>query len=154
MLQLQQKLTIATASHHQFEQAYQLVVKISGSADRSEAWSVARELLRRWPSQQHLADRIQPLKIRLSELRLRLQAQQDAERMLQAFFQRQGKHYQADELVALQLSLEQQIGKFEHHVSQVAECRMAMRQQLDQFKQEKQRLITQAPIWLASTGGT
>jgi len=51
LLQLQQKLTIATASHDQFEQAYQLVVKISGSADRAEAWSVARELLRRWPSQ-------------------------------------------------------------------------------------------------------
>lgn len=150
LLQLQQKLTIATASHHQFEQAYQLVVKISGSADRAEAWSVARELLRRWPSQQHLAERIQPLQIRLSELRLRLQAQQDAESMLQAFCQRQGKQYQADELVALQLSLEQQIGKFEHHVSQVAECRIAMRQQLDQFKQEKQRLITQAPIWLAA----
>lgn len=91
LLQLEQKLSVADAAHSQFEQAYQLVVSIAGQVSRSEAWQTARELLRDWPSQQHLAERVQPLRMRLSELEQRLRAQQDAERLLQEFCKRQGK---------------------------------------------------------------
>ncbi|MEX0632948.1 hypothetical protein M8494_16220 [Serratia ureilytica] len=54
---LEQKLSVADAAHGQFEQAYQLVGKIAASQPR-EALQCARELLRDWPSQQHLAERV------------------------------------------------------------------------------------------------
>lgn len=40
------KMSVAQTAHSQFEQAYQLVAAINGSLARSEAWDVARELLR------------------------------------------------------------------------------------------------------------
>ena len=104
---LEQKLSVADAAHGQFEQAYQLVGKIAGQVSRSEAWQCARELLRDWPSQQHLAERVQPLRLRLSELEQRLRSQQDAERLLQEFCKRHGQEYQPDDLDMLQQELEE-----------------------------------------------
>ncbi|VEB61425.1 cell division protein [Salmonella enterica subsp. enterica] len=39
-------MSVAQTAHSQFEQAYQLVAAINGPLARSEAWDVARELLR------------------------------------------------------------------------------------------------------------
>jgi chromosome partition protein MukB len=55
---LEQKLSVASAAHSQFETAYQLVLKIAGEVSRSDAWKTARELLREWPSQVHQAERV------------------------------------------------------------------------------------------------
>lgn len=150
LLQLEQKLSVADAAHSQFEQAYQLVVTIAGEVSRSEAWQTARELLRDWPSQQHLAERVQPLRMRLSELEQRLRAQQDAERLLQEFCKRQGQAYQPEELEELQRELESQVEALSLSVSDAGERRMEMRQELEQLKQKIQELTARAPVWLAA----
>lgn len=150
LLQLEQKLSVADAAHSQFEQAYQLVVNIAGEVSRSEAWQTARELLRDWPSQQHLAERVQPLRMRLSELEQRLRAQQDAERLLQEFCKRQGNAYQPEELEALQRELESQVEELSLSVSDAGERRMAMRQELEQLKLKIQELTARAPVWSAA----
>ncbi|AJJ09855.1 hypothetical protein CH64_1015 [Yersinia rohdei] len=150
LLQLEQKLSVADAAHSQFEQAYQLVVTIAGQVSRSEAWQTARELLRDWPSQQHLAERVQPLRMRLSELEQRLRAQQDAERLLQEFCKRQGQAYQPEELEELQRELESQVEELSLSVSDAGERRMEMRQELEQLKQKIQELTARAPVWLAA----
>ncbi|MFA3761520.1 chromosome partition protein MukB [Yersinia sp. 2466 StPb PI] len=150
LLQLEQKLSVADAAHSQFEQAYQLVVAIAGEVSRSEAWQTARELLRDWPSQQHLAERVQPLRMRLSELEQRLRAQQDAERLLQEFCKRQGQVYQPEELEELQRELESQVEELSLNVSDAGERRMEMRQELEQIKLKIQELTARAPVWLAA----
>ncbi|WP_019209518.1 chromosome partition protein MukB [Yersinia massiliensis] len=150
LLQLEQKLSVADAAHSQFEQAYQLVVNIVGQVSRSEAWQAARELLRDWPSQQHLAERVQPLRMRLSELEQRLRAQQDAERLLQEFCKRQGQAYQPEELEELQRELESHVEELSLSVSDAGERRMEMRQELEQLKLKIQELTARAPVWLAA----
>ena len=150
LLLLEQKLSVADAAHSQFEQAYQLVGKIAGEVSRSEAWQTARELLRDWPSQQHQAERVQPLRMRLSELEQRLRAQQDAERLLQEFCKRHGQDYQPDELDTLQQELEERLESLSQSVSEAGERRMEMRQELEQLQQRIKELTTRAPIWLAA----
>ncbi|WP_447872894.1 chromosome partition protein MukB [Serratia fonticola] len=150
LLQLEQKLSVADAAHSQFEQAYQLVGKIAGEVSRSEAWQTARELLRDWPSQQHQAERVQPLRMRLSELEQRLRSQQDAERLLQEFCKRHGQNYQPDELDALQQELEERLESLSQSVSEAGERRMEMRQELEQIQQRIKELTARAPIWLAA----
>ena len=85
---------MAQTAHSQFEQAYQLVVAINGPLARNEAWDVARELLREGVDQRHLAEQVQPLRMRLSELEQRLREQQEAERLLADFCKRQGKNFE------------------------------------------------------------
>lgn len=97
-------MSVAQTAHSQFEQAYQLVVAINGPLARGEAWSVARELLREGVEQRHLAEQVQPLRMRLSELEQSLREQQEAERLLAEFCKRQGKHFDIDELEALHQS--------------------------------------------------
>ncbi|EKN4181710.1 chromosome partition protein MukB [Yersinia ruckeri] len=150
LLQLEQKLSVADTAHSQFEQAYQLVVSITGQVSRSEAWQTARELLRDWPSQQHLAERVQPLRMRLAELEQRLRSQQDAERLLQEFCKRQAQAYQPEELEELQRELEQRVEELSLSVSDAGERRMEMRQELEQIKQKIQNLTSRAPVWLAA----
>ena len=98
-------MSVAQTAHSQFEQAYQLVVAINGPLARNEAWDVARELLRDGVNQRHLAEQVQPLRMRLNELEQRLREQQEAERLLAEFCKRQGKHYDIDDLEALHRSL-------------------------------------------------
>ncbi|AHG21981.1 cell division protein MukB [Chania multitudinisentens RB-25] len=150
LLLLEQKLSVADAAHSQFEQAYQLVGKIAGEVSRSEAWQTARELLRDWPAQQHQAERVQPLRMRLSELEQRLRSQQDAERLLQEFCKRHGQEYQPDELDALLQELEERQESLSQSVSEAGERRMEMRQELEQLQQRIKELTVRAPIWLAA----
>ncbi|ANS42182.1 chromosome partition protein MukB [Serratia inhibens] len=150
LLMLEQKLSVADAAHGQFEQAYQLVGKIAGQVSRSEAWQCARELLRDWPSQQHLAERVQPLRMRLSELEQRLRSQQDAERLLQEFCKRHGQEYQPDDLDALLQELEERLESLSQSVSDAGERRMEMRQELEQIQQRIRELTARAPVWLAA----
>lgn len=112
MLSLEQKMSMAQTAHSQFEQAYQLVVAINGPLARNEAWDVARELLREGVDQRHLAEQVQPLRMRLSELEQRLREQQEAERLLADFCKRQGKNFDIDELEALHQELEARVPLF------------------------------------------
>ncbi|MBA0191216.1 chromosome partition protein MukB [Pectobacterium carotovorum] len=150
LLMLEQKLSVADAAHGQFEQAYQLVTKIAGAVNRNEAWQVARDLLRDSSSQRYQAERVQPLRMRQSELEQRLREQQDAERLLQDFSKRNGQDYQPEELESLQQELDARIETLSSLVAEAGERRMALRQELEQTQQRIQKLTTRAPVWLAA----
>ncbi|MDX6914555.1 chromosome partition protein MukB [Pectobacterium carotovorum] len=150
LLMLEQKLSVADAAHGQFEQAYQLVSKIAGAVNRDEAWQVARDLLRDSSSQRYQAERVQPLRMRLSELEQRLREQQDAERLLQDFSKRNGQDYQPEELESLQQELDARIESLSSLVAEAGERRMALRQELEQIQQRIQKLTARAPVWLAA----
>ncbi|MEQ9995481.1 chromosome partition protein MukB [Pectobacterium versatile] len=150
LLMLEQKLSVADAAHGQFEQAYQLVAKIAGAMNRNEAWQVARDLLRDSASQRYQAERVQPLRMRLSELEQRLREQQDAERLLQDFSKRNGQDYQPEELESLQQELDARIETLSSLVAEAGERRMALRQELEQTQQRIQKLTARAPVWLGA----
>ncbi|MDI6455572.1 chromosome partition protein MukB [Cronobacter muytjensii] len=150
LLSLEQKMSVAQTAHSQFEQAYQLVTSINGPVSRAEAWSVARELLRDASQQRHLAEQVQPLRMRLSELEQRLREQQDAERLLADFCKRQGKDYDPEDLEALNEELEARIAALSDSVAQAGEQRMTLRQELEQIQSRVKTLISQAPVWLAA----
>ncbi|WKZ91142.1 chromosome partition protein MukB [Chimaeribacter arupi] len=150
LLQLEQKMSVAEAAHTQFETAYQLVVNIAGDVSRSDAWQTARELLRDWGNQQHQAERVQPLRMRLSELEQRLREQQDAERQLQEFCKRTGRDYQPEELEGVQDELEERIETLSATVAEAGEHRMEMRQESEQLQQRIKALTARAPVWLAA----
>lgn len=143
-------MSVAQTAHSQFEQAYQLVAAINGPLARSEAWSVARELLREGVEQRHLAEQVQPLRMRLSELEQRLREQQDAERLLAEFCKRQGKQFDIDELEALHQELEARIAALSDSVSSASEQRMTLRQEQEQLQSSIQHLMKRAPVWLAA----
>ena len=147
---LEQKMSMAQTAHSQFEQAYQLVVAINGPLARNEAWDVARELLREGVDQRHLAEQVQPLRMRLSELEQRLREQQEAERLLADFCKRQGKNFDIDELEALHQELEARIASLSDSVSNAREERMALRQEQEQLQSRIQSLMQRAPVWLAA----
>ncbi|ECU7079208.1 chromosome partition protein MukB [Salmonella enterica subsp. enterica serovar Kentucky] len=150
LLSLEQKMSVAQTAHSQFEQAYQLVAAINGPLARSEAWDVARELLRDGVNQRHLAEQVQPLRMRLSELEQRLREQQEAERLLAEFCKRQGKNFDIDELEALHQELEARIASLSDSVSSASEQRMALRQEQEQLQSRIQHLMRRAPVWLAA----
>ncbi|EOC0010294.1 chromosome partition protein MukB [Cronobacter turicensis] len=150
LLSLEQKMSVAQTAHSQFEQAYQLVASINGPVSRAEAWDVARELLRDASQQRHLAEQVQPLRMRLSELEQRLREQQDAERLLAEFCKRQGKEYDPEELEALNDELEARIAALSDSVSQAGEQRMTLRQELEQIQSRVKTLTSHAPAWLAA----
>ncbi|MBU9809752.1 chromosome partition protein MukB [Rahnella sp. SL6] len=150
LLMLEQKMSVASAAHNQFETAYQLVVKIAGEVSRSEAWQTARELLRDWSSRQHQAERVEPLRMRLSELEGRLREQQDAERQLQEFCKRTGQDVHPEDLDEMQRELEVQIEELQGVVSQAGERRMEMRQELERVQSRIRELTARAPVWLAA----
>lgn len=150
MLSLEQKMSMAQTAHSQFEQAYQLVAAINGPLARNEAWDVARELLREGVEQRHLAEQVQPLRMRLSELEQRLREQQEAERLLADFCKRQGKNFDIDELEALHQELEARIASLSDSVSNAREERMALRQEQEQLQSRIQSLMQRAPVWLAA----
>ena len=150
LLTLEQKMRVVQAAHNQFEQAYQLVTAINGPVSRADAWSVARDLLRDASQQRHLADQVQPLRMRLSELEQRLREQQDAERLLAEFCKRQGKHFDPDDLEPLHQELEARIAALSDSVSQAGEQRLALRQELEQLQARIKTLTARAPVWLAA----
>ncbi|SQA96339.1 Structural maintenance of chromosome-related protein [Cedecea neteri] len=150
LLSLEQKMSVAQAAHSQFEHAYQLVTAISGPVSRSEAWDTARELLRDSSNQRHLADQVQPLRMRLNELEQRLREQQEAERLLADFCKRQGKQFDPEELEALHEELEERIGALQQTVADASEQRMALRQELEQIQASIKTLNLRAPRWIAA----
>ncbi|QOL14491.1 chromosome partition protein MukB [Dickeya dianthicola] len=150
LLMLEQKLSVADAANSQFEHAYQLVCRIAGAISRSEAWEVARDLLRDSSSQRYLAEQVQPLRMRLSELEQRRREQQDAERLLQEFVKRSGQDYQPEDLDSLQQELEARIEDLSIRVSEAGEHRLALRQELEQIQQRITQLTARAPVWLAA----
>ncbi|MBD2803875.1 chromosome partition protein MukB [Xenorhabdus szentirmaii] len=150
LLALEQKLSVADAAHSQFEQAYQWVKNIVGEVSRSDAWQSAREVLREWPSQRHLAARVQPLRIQLAELEQRLNSQKNAERLLEEFCKRHSQQYQPEDLESLQGELEAQLEELGLSANESGERRMQIRQEFEQLKHKIKELTARAPVWLAA----
>lgn len=150
LLSLEQKMSVAQTAYSQFEQTYQLVAAINGPLARSEAWDVARELLRDSVKQRHLAEQVQSLRMSLSELEQRLREQQEAERLLAEFCRRQGKNFDIDELEALHQELEARIATLSDSVANASEQRLALRQEQEQLQSRIQHLMQRVPVWLAA----
>ncbi|WP_192456744.1 chromosome partition protein MukB [Musicola keenii] len=150
LLEMEQKLSVADAANSQFEQAYQLVCQIAGAVSRNDAWSTARELLRDSASQRYLAEQVQPLRLRLSELEQRLREQQEVQRQFQEFAKRCGQAYEPEDLEALQAELEARIEDLSERVAAAGEQRLSLRQELEQVQQRIRELTARAPGWLAA----
>lgn len=150
LLNLEQKMSVASAAHSQFEQAYQLVVKLVGDVSRSEAWQQGQTLLRDWSSMKHQANRLQPLRIQLAELEQRLHSQQEAERLLQELCKRSGQNYQPEDLVEALREIEERMDTLTADVADISEQRMILRQELEQLNSRIQTLTSKAPAWLAA----
>ena len=150
MLSLEQKMSMAQTAHSQFAHAYQLVVALNGPLARNETGAVAHGLLREGVDQRHLAEQVQPLRMRLSELEQRLREQQEAERLLADFCKRQGKNFDIDELEALHQELEARMASLSDSVANAREERMALRQEQEQLQSRIQSLMQRAPVWLAA----
>ncbi|TDX18749.1 condensin subunit MukB [Buttiauxella sp. BIGb0552] len=150
LLTLEQKMSVAQTAHSQFEHAYQLVTAINGPVSRSEAWNVARELLRDSNNQRHLMEQVQPLRARLNELEQRLREQQEAERMFAEFCKRQGKHFDPEDLEVLHEELSERIETLQQRVSDASDQRANLRQEQEQIQSRIKRLQSRAPIWLAA----
>ncbi|RPH29015.1 chromosome partition protein MukB [Buttiauxella warmboldiae] len=150
LLNLEQKMSVAQTAHSQFEHAYQLVTAINGPVSRSDAWNVARELLRDSNNQRHLMEQVQPLRARLNELEQRLREQQEAERLLAEFCKRQGKHFDPEDLEVLHDELSERIETLQQRVSDASDQRANLRQEQEQIQARIKRLQQRAPIWLAA----
>lgn len=153
LLSLDQKMSVSRAAHAQFEQAYQLVSAINGPVSRSDAWNVARDLLRDASAQRHQAQQVPGLRARLNELEQRLREQQEAERLLAEFCKRQGRSFEPDELEALAAELDERIATLQDSVSAASEQRMSLRQELEQIQGRIRMLTQRAPVWLAAQNG-
>lgn len=150
LLSLEQKTNMVEAASSRFEQAYGLVVKITGQVSRSDAWQTARELLRDAAAQSHQAERLHTLRSQLNELEQRLREQQDAERLLQEFCQCMGQDYPAEALDAVQQELEARVETLSTTVSEAGERRQTLRQTLEQTTARIEELTARAPAWLAA----
>ncbi|BDH46472.1 chromosome partition protein MukB [Salmonella enterica subsp. enterica serovar Choleraesuis] len=150
LFELEHKMSVAQNAHQQFEQAWKLVCEIQGPVSRSEAWDVARELLRDAASQRHQADQLQSLRLRLTELEQRLREQQDAERLLLEFTRRHGRSVDPEQLDALYQELDARQAELGEQVSAAGEQRLALRQEFEQLQARIKALQLRAPVWLAA----
>ncbi|WP_159564549.1 chromosome partition protein MukB [Budvicia diplopodorum] len=150
LLELEQKLSVADAAHSQFEEAYQLVCKMAGDVGRADAWTAAKDLLRDWSSQQHQAERVDALRIQLSELEQRLREQQDAERLLREFCKKAGQDYQLEELEEVRSELELRLEELAQGAANFGEHRMVLRQELELANGKIKMLSDRAPVWIAA----
>ncbi|MEY8710822.1 chromosome partition protein MukB [Mangrovibacter phragmitis] len=150
LLSLEQKMRVSQTAHAQFEEAWKLVCAISGPVSRSDAWQVARDLLRDASDQRYQAEQVPALRMRLSELEQRLREQQDAERLLAEFSRQQGREVLPEELETWQEEFEAKIASLSERVSQASEERSSLRQEHEQLQQKIQLLTQRAPVWLAA----
>ncbi|WP_226569536.1 chromosome partition protein MukB [Mangrovibacter yixingensis] len=150
LLELEQKMRVSQTAHAQFEEAWKLVCAISGPVSRSDAWQIARDLLRDAADQRYQAEQVPALRMRLSELEQRLREQQDAERLLAEFSRQQGREVLAEELETWQEEFEAKIASLSERVSQASEERSSLRQEHEQLQQKIQLLTQRAPVWLAA----
>ncbi|PWW10178.1 chromosome partition protein MukB [Mangrovibacter plantisponsor] len=150
LLSLEQKMRVSQTAHAQFEEAWKLVCAISGPVSRSDAWQVARDLLRDAADQRYQAEQVPALRMRLSELEQRLREQQDAERLLAEFSRQQGREVLPEELETWREEFEAKIASLSERVSQASEERSSLRQEHEQLQQKIQLLTQRAPVWLAA----
>ncbi len=151
LLDLEQKVSVATHSQDKFEQAYQLVCQMAGDVSRDEAWHVAQDLLRDFPSQKIQAQQAPQLRSYLQQLQSRLQQQHQLVQSLKTFNERSGAQVQNAE--DLDLFIEEKESLQESllaNAEELNDVRMELRQQEAQFAQKAEIYRNQAPNWLVA----
>lgn len=148
VFELEQRLSIFDMTKTQFEKAYQLVCKVSGEIDRSQAWSEATQLLATFPDQKMQAAQAVALRQKLADLEQRLHQQQKVQRLIAEFNQQAAK--KLTDFTALENHFEQQQIKLEDleaELANVIELRSVHRQQQEQLTQQYNQLAKTAPAW-------
>ncbi|MDP8099286.1 chromosome partition protein MukB [Pasteurella atlantica] len=148
VFELEQRLSVSEIAKEQFDKAYDLVCKISGKIDRSEAWNEAKVLLSVYPNQKSQANQAVSLRQKLNELERKLQQQQNAERLLKEFNHKaQTDFTTAEELESYFEEQQASLEDIEAELGEVVEVRSTQRQQLEQLNQQYQKLTQTAPAW-------
>lgn len=145
---LEQRLAVSDMAKTQFEKAFELVCKISGKIDRSQAWEEARSLLSAFPEQKMQAQQAVSLRQKLNNLEQRLQQQQNAQHLLAEFNQK--SQQQLDSSEELENFFDEQQARLEDleaEFSDFVEQRSIQRQQREQLNQQYQQLAKNAPGW-------
>lgn len=151
VFELEQRLSVSDMAKTQFEKAFELVCKISGSIERSQAWEEAQTLLAAFPEQKMQAQQAVALRQKLNELAHRLQQQQNAERLLAEFNQKtQQQLNSTDELESYFDEQQAYLEDIEAKLSECVEQRSIQRQQREQLYQQYQQLSKNAPAWHAA----
>lgn len=148
LLHLEQKISVTNAAIHQFEQAYQLVMKIERDVSRDQAWQMAKKILRHWPAQQYQAEKYHQLQNQYAELEQLHGTQQEAVLLLNHFNKRFGENVSPEKLDEIQQILEEKQENIVVTLSQVQEQHLIYRQELEQIRQQIKSLEVKAPMWL------
>ncbi len=145
---LEQRLSVSDMAKTQFEKAYELVCKITGEIERSQAWEEARQLLNAFTEQKMQAAQAVTLRQKLADLEQRLHQQQNAERLLAEFKQKaQANIETAEELEAYFEEQQARVEDLEADLSSLVEVRSTQRQQREQLNQQYNQLAKNAPAW-------
>ncbi|MCX8648840.1 chromosome partition protein MukB [Gilliamella sp. B2776] len=148
VLELEQRLSVSNAAISQFDRAYQLVVKLIGDVVRSDAFIVAKEALRKWPSQCYQADQAEHLQLHLDELEQRFFEQKEAESLLTQFCKRIGRQVNYEDLEELKQEIEVQLDESAQLANESSEKRIECRQELEQIQAKISDYRQKAPLWL------
>lgn len=145
---LEQRLSVSDMAKTQFEKAYELVCKISGEIDRSQAWEEARTLLNAFSEQKMQAAQAVGLRQKLHEIEQRLHQQQNAERLLAEFNQKaQTELTDAESLESYFEEQQARLEDLEAELAEFVEVRSTQRQQREQLNQQYNQLAKNAPAW-------
>lgn len=145
---LEQRLSVSDMAKTQFEKAYELVCKISGEIDRSQAWEEARTLLNAFSEQKMQAAQAVGLRQKLHEIEQRLHQQQNAERLLAEFNQKaQTELTDAESLESYFEEQQARLEDLEAELAEFVEVRSTQRQQREQLNQQYNQLAKNAPVW-------
>lgn len=145
---LEQRLSVSDMAKTQFEKAYELVCKISGEIDRSQAWEEARTLLNAFSEQKMQAAQAVGLRQKLHEIEQRLHQQQNAERLLAEFNQKaQTELTDAESLESYFEEQQARLEELEAELAEFVEVRSTQRQQREQLNQQYNQLAKNAPAW-------
>lgn len=145
---LEQRLSVSDMAKTQFEKAYELVCKISGEIDRSQAWEEARTLLNAFSEQKMQAAQAVELRQKLHEIEQRLHQQQNAERLLAEFNQKaQTELTDAESLESYFEEQQARLEDLEAELAEFVEVRSTQRQQREQLNQQYNQLAKNAPAW-------
>lgn len=148
VFELEQRLSVSDMAKTQFEKAYELVCKISGEIDRSEAWNEARSLLTAFTDQKMQATQAVALRQKLADLEQRLHQQQNAERLLAEFNQKAQTQFEtAEELEGYFEQQQARLEDVEAELAEFVEVRSTQRQQREQLNQQYNQLAKTAPAW-------
>lgn len=150
VLALEQRLSVIDAANNQFDNAYQLVVKLVGDITRSEAFLAAKQILKQWPSHCYHAEQSEHLKLQLEELEQRCFEQKEAQALLNQYCKRTDQQIDYTELDEIKHQLDNQLDESAQRAYESSEKRMALRQEFTQIELDISKYREKAPLWLKS----